>query len=221
MQARDILFKWNISRTAAAQSPHSPGQAPVSPKKLFPPAGCFLHSHPRRHPLDSNDDFIPPDRAFLVRQSQRDWLFRKTRRHQRRALYNRCDNVAGLTYTNSGLADGTVYYFVVSATNSFGESPNSIEASAQTVSLGPALLALEISGGSMQFAWPADHIGWRLEMQTNSAGMGLGANWVTVPGSAVANQASIAINPAGGQRIFPPGLSVIRRMLLASHDRVQ
>ena len=111
-------------------------------------------------------------------------------------------NIAGLTYTNSGLADGTVYYFVVSATNSFGESPNSIEASAQTVSLDPVQLALEISGGSMQFAWPADHIGWRLEMQTNSAGMGLGTNWVTVPGSAIVNQASIAINPAGGSAFF-------------------
>ena len=111
-------------------------------------------------------------------------------------------NVTGLTWTNSGLADGTVYYFVVSATNSFGESPNSIEASAQTVSLGPALLALGISDGSMQFGWPADHIGWRLEMQTNSAGMGLGTNWVTVPGSAVSNQASFAINPAGGSAFF-------------------
>jgi hypothetical protein len=111
-------------------------------------------------------------------------------------------NVAGLTYTNSGLADGTVYYFVVSATNSFGESPNSIEASAQTVSLGPAQLALKISDGSMQFGWPADHIGWRLEMQTNSAGLGLGTNWVTVPGSSVGNQASIAINPAGGSAFF-------------------
>jgi len=43
-------------------------------------------------------------------------------------------NVAGTTFTNTGLADGTTYYFVVSATNSFGESANSAEASATTLS---------------------------------------------------------------------------------------
>jgi hypothetical protein len=39
-------------------------------------------------------------------------------------------------------------------------------------------------------------------MQINSAGMGLGTNWVTVPGSSVANQASIAINPADSSAFF-------------------
>ncbi|MGP8218822.1 MAG: polysaccharide lyase family protein [Limisphaerales bacterium] len=39
-------------------------------------------------------------------------------------------NYTGTSYTNTGLADGTTYYYVVAATNSGGLSPNSPEASA-------------------------------------------------------------------------------------------
>src|SRR5208282_2468723 len=39
-------------------------------------------------------------------------------------------NYAGTNYTNTGLANGTTYYFVVTATNSVGLSPESPEASA-------------------------------------------------------------------------------------------
>jgi hypothetical protein len=44
------------------------------------------------------------------------------------------------------------------------------------------------------FSWPADHIGWQLQMQTN--GNGLGTNWVTVPGSRQTNQLSVPLDPA-------------------------
>lgn len=39
-------------------------------------------------------------------------------------------NYSGTTYTNTGLINGTTYYYVVASTNSTGESPNSPEASA-------------------------------------------------------------------------------------------
>jgi hypothetical protein len=44
-------------------------------------------------------------------------------------------------YTNTGLANGTTYYYVVSATNSFGESPNSSEVNATPIDPGFSLSA--------------------------------------------------------------------------------
>jgi hypothetical protein len=111
-------------------------------------------------------------------------------------------DLAGLAYTNTGLANGTIYYFVVSATNSFGESANSVEASAQTVSTTPPQLNFKIAGGLMQFNWPSDHIGWRLEAQTNSIGAGLGTNWVTISGSPATNHLFIPINTLNGSVFF-------------------
>ena len=48
------------------------------------------------------------------------------------------------------------------------------------------------ASGTITLTWPADHTGWRLEVQTN----GLGANWYSVPGSSSTNSLIIPINPA-------------------------
>jgi len=52
-------------------------------------------------------------------------------------------------------------------------------------------------GANLQIDWPADRTGWRLEMQTNNLAVGLGTNWVTVPGSATTNQLLLNVTPAG------------------------
>jgi cellulose 1,4-beta-cellobiosidase len=46
--------------------------------------------------------------------------------------YTTIGSTASTTYTNTGLANGTTYYYVVSAVNSFGESSNSAQISATT-----------------------------------------------------------------------------------------
>jgi cellulose 1,4-beta-cellobiosidase len=111
-------------------------------------------------------------------------------------------NLTALAYTNVGLANGTTYYWVVSATNSFGESANSVEASARPMSTTSPQFNLVTSAGQIQLNWPMDHLGWRLETQTNSLYVGIGANWVTVPNSNLTNQFSLPINITNGSVFF-------------------
>ncbi len=54
--------------------------------------------------------------------------------------YTTVASVTATSYTNTSLLNGTTYYYVVSALNSFSESPNSTEASA-TPTNGPPVLA--------------------------------------------------------------------------------
>lgn len=96
--------------------------------------------------------------------------------------------IVGTTrYTNSSLANGTAYFFVVSAANSGGESADSPQASVRPVSLSPPLLGCEQSGARLQFTWAPDHLGWRLEAQTNPAGAGLTTNWAPFAASETTN----------------------------------
>jgi hypothetical protein len=58
-------------------------------------------------------------------------------------------------------------------------------------SLTPVQLALQLmnlpTGSQLQLFWPADHTGWRLQMQTN----GLGTNWVSVRNANYINELSL------------------------------
>jgi hypothetical protein len=66
--------------------------------------------------------------------------------------------------------------------------------STQTVSTTSPRLNFSVSAHSLWLTWPADHIGWRLEAQTNSSTAGLGTNWATVPGSKATNQVAVPIS---------------------------
>ena len=111
-------------------------------------------------------------------------------------------NLAGLAFTNTGLANGTNYYFIVTATNSAGESTNSFPVSARPVSPAAPQLISGVSNNQLQFAWPPDHTGWRLQVQTNPLTFGLGTNWLTVPNSTNVNQFATPINPTNGSVFF-------------------
>jgi hypothetical protein len=111
-------------------------------------------------------------------------------------------NLNGLTYTNTGLTDGTVYYFVVSALNSAGESTNSAAVAAQPFSSTAPQFSYQVSGGQIQITWPQDHTGWILQAQTNQLKTGLGPNWVTIPASTETNQITMAIDSTVGSVFF-------------------
>jgi hypothetical protein len=62
----------------------------------------------------------------------------------------------------------------------------------------PAISAQVVSNTTLQLSWPADHLGWLLEAQTNNLASGLNTNWFTVPGADSVNQIPMPINPSGG-----------------------
>ncbi len=112
--------------------------------------------------------------------------------------YATLTNLAGTSLVSGGLTNGTLYYFVVSATNSAGESSNSLPVSARPVSSVPQPLSSALVSGQLQLNWPADHTGWRLETQTNN----LGTNWVTVANSSLTNQWLLPVNTTNGSVFF-------------------
>jgi autotransporter-associated beta strand protein len=63
----------------------------------------------------------------------------------------------------------------------------------------PTNITATVSGGTLTLSWPADHIGWILQAQTNTLGAGLtpaAASWVDVPGSSAVGTNVFNINPA-------------------------
>ena len=58
------------------------------------------------------------------------------------------------------------------------------------------------SGSNLVFSWPADHRGWWLQVQTNAMNVGLGTNWVILPGSASVVTWTNTINPANANVFY-------------------
>jgi hypothetical protein len=113
---------------------------------------------------------------------------------------------SGLTATNyadAGVTNAVTYDYVVSAVAAGVESTNSLEVTAAPLpSNQPTNIVAQISGGRLQLAWPADHLGWRLQYQTNALNQGLGSNWMDWPGGANIVQTNIIVNPVAGSTFF-------------------
>ena len=137
-------------------------------------------------------------------------------------------NVSGTNVVqiqDSTLAVGTntlfTYTGVIGGTNGFGgfqlgTLPSGVTAqllntgsavklavtSVVTVNTNSPVLTNVLSGTSLTLSWPADHLGWRLQTQTNSLSTGLSTNWFTWPNSTNVTSASIPINPANPTVFF-------------------
>jgi hypothetical protein len=91
------------------------------------------------------------------------------------------------------------YYYVVTAVGAGGESTNSLQANAVPLpSNQPTNLTSQVAGNQLQLSWPQDHLGWRLQIQTNDLTQGLGGNWVTVPNSTNVMATNLVMDPANG-----------------------
>jgi autotransporter-associated beta strand protein len=70
---------------------------------------------------------------------------------------------------------------------------------ATTTATNPTNMTFSVSGGNLTIAWPADHLGWYLQMNTN----GLSSNtWVDVASSNTGTNAVIPINPSQRTVLF-------------------
>jgi autotransporter-associated beta strand protein len=70
------------------------------------------------------------------------------------------------------------------------------------VNTSPTNIVSKVNGSNLELSWPVDHTGWTLQAQTNSLTVGLGTNWINVPGSASVNSVTNAINPANGSVFY-------------------
>ena len=112
---------------------------------------------------------------------------------------------SGVTATNyvvAPLINGTLYQFIVSGTNAFGEGLAAMPVSVRPVAATAPTLGFELLGEQLQFTWLMSHLGWRLEAQTNALGAGLGDSWVTIPDSQTTNRVTIPVDPAVGSIFF-------------------
>jgi len=73
---------------------------------------------------------------------------------------------------------------------------------APSVSLAPTNISMESSSNTMTLSWPTDHLGWHLQVQSNALEVGLGANWVTLPGSELVTSTNMKIDPANGTMFY-------------------
>jgi cellulose 1,4-beta-cellobiosidase len=124
--------------------------------------------------------------------------------------YSTITNVTSTAGTNANLANGTTYFYVVSAVNISGESTNSAQVSVLPTSTTPVNLTMSVSDGTLGISWPSDHTGWRLFMQTNQLANGLSVNtndWTTIPNSQTTNLINLPLDPttpAGFYRLVYP-----------------
>ena len=72
----------------------------------------------------------------------------------------------------------------------------------QAVATNPTNITYSVSNNVLTLEWPLDHTGWRLEVQTNLVGQGLGTNWSTVASSTNVNQLTFPVDLLDGSVFY-------------------
>jgi hypothetical protein len=74
-----------------------------------------------------------------------------------------------------------------------------MEASAlPTTDPSPPWLTNVVSGSNLLLSWDTNHVGWKLQVQTNSIDVGISNNWYTILGSSTVNAWTLPIDLANG-----------------------
>lgn len=109
---------------------------------------------------------------------------------------------ATLTLSNAQLSDQGTYSVVASNSGGSVSSQNTALVVVPVVNTTPTNLVVAVSNGLITVWWPADHIGWRLEAQTNISDAGLGNDWYSIADSESTNQYSAPVDLASGNVFF-------------------
>lgn len=76
------------------------------------------------------------------------------------------------------------------------------------INTNPVPMEFSISGNNLTLSWPADHMGWELQAQTNSLSVGISTNWAPVSGSTGEDSVVIPISLTNGsvfyRLVYPP-----------------
>ncbi len=112
-------------------------------------------------------------------------------------------NTAIATVSASGLVTGNAAgTTAITATTFDGGFVTSSVVTVTNLMSSPLLTWTPGGVSGMVLSWPADHRGWRLQMQTNLMNTGLGTNWISLPGSASVNSVTNPINTANGSVFY-------------------
>jgi hypothetical protein len=72
-----------------------------------------------------------------------------------------------------------------------------------TVNTNRTNLTFTVTGNQLKLSWPADHIGWRIQAQTNPVTVGLRTNWgLPIVGSETTNQFVVPLNSTNGSVFY-------------------
>jgi Concanavalin A-like lectin/glucanases superfamily len=63
-------------------------------------------------------------------------------------------------------------------------------------------ISSSVSGSNLEFTWPGDFLGWKLQVQTNSISVGISDNWVDVDGSTGVTNISVPIVIGNGSVFY-------------------
>ena len=63
-----------------------------------------------------------------------------------------------------------------------------------TVANNPTNITSSVSGSTLNLSWPADHLGWFLQTQTNTRPVGLSSNWFDVTGSDTITNTAVTLD---------------------------
>jgi hypothetical protein len=66
----------------------------------------------------------------------------------------------------------------------------------------PTNIVTSVAGNTLNLSWPADHLGWSLQVQTNPLSVGLYTNWFIVLGSTATNSVPVQMNGNNGSVFY-------------------